>query len=92
MQKSLKSITFMLLLLFIPACLFAQEYTAKVVGVSDGDTITALKNGSEQIKIRLAEIDCPKRGQDFSNVAKKFVSDLSFGKEVRIIPSITVRI
>ncbi len=38
--------------------LFAQTFTAKVVGVHDGDTITVY-DGREQTRIRLDGIDCP---------------------------------
>src|SRR5713101_11665 len=40
------------------ACSFSPEFTAKVVGVSDGDTITVLRDRS-QVRIRLDGIDCP---------------------------------
>jgi len=52
--------------------------TGKVVGVSDGDTITILENRT-QYKIRLYGLDCPERRQDFGTRAKQFVSDLVFG-------------
>jgi len=35
-------------------------------------------------KIRLEGIDCPERGQDFSNIATRFTSSLVFGKIVSI--------
>ena len=56
----------------------------KVISVSDGDTITVLENRT-QYKIRLYGIDAPEGGQDFGNRAKKFVSDLVFGKQVRVV-------
>lgn len=58
---------------------------AKVVGVSDGDTITVLQD-LQQTVIRLHGIDCPEGGADFSNRAKQFTSALVFGKEVRVVP------
>ncbi len=65
--------------------LLAQDFTAKCVGVTDGDTITVLV-GVEQVKIRLEGIDAPERGQDFSNRAKQFTSNLVYGKHVHIVP------
>jgi endonuclease YncB( thermonuclease family) len=62
----------------------AQTFTAKVVGISDGDTITVY-DGIQQTKIRLEGIDCPEDGADFSHRAKQFTSELVFGKEVRIV-------
>ena len=61
----------------------AQTFTAKVVGVHDGDTITVY-DGREQTRIRLDGIDCPELGADFSQRAKQFTSGLVFGKQVRI--------
>ena len=37
------------------------DFTGKVVAVSDGDTITVLR-GSEQVKVRLAEIYAKRQG------------------------------
>jgi micrococcal nuclease len=53
----------------------APTFTGKVVGVSDGDTITVLQ-GRETVKIRLEGIDCPEGGQDFGRRAKRFTSEL----------------
>ena len=55
--------------------LSAQTFTAKVVGVHDGDTITVY-DGREQSRIRLDGIDCPETGADFSTRAKQLTSDL----------------
>ena len=63
--------------------LSAQTFTAKVVGVHDGDTITVY-DGREQTRIRLDGIDCPETGADFSNRAKQLTSDLVFGKQVHL--------
>jgi endonuclease YncB( thermonuclease family) len=72
--------------LFFFSYVFATDFPAKVVGVSDGDSITVLKE-KQQIKIRLAHIDCPENKQAFSSQAKKFTSDLVFGKDVKVIPT-----
>jgi endonuclease YncB( thermonuclease family) len=61
----------------------SQSFTAQVVGVHDGDTITVY-DGRDQTRIRLEGIDCPESGADFSRRAKEFTSDLVFGKDVRI--------
>jgi len=59
------------------------DFTGKVVAVADGDTITVLRD-KEQVKIRLAGIDAPEKKQAFGNVAKLRMSDMVFGKEVRV--------
>ena len=55
------------------------------MGISDGDTITVLDDTRTQHKIRLWGIDCPESGQDFGTKAKKFTSNLVFGKTVSVI-------
>jgi micrococcal nuclease len=61
----------------------APTFSGKVVSVLDGDTIEVLLNGSAQ-RIRLADIDCPEKGQPFGQKAKLFTSDLSMGKNVEV--------
>jgi len=63
-----------------------SSWTGKVVGVSDGDTITVMKDG-RGIKVRLSEIDCPESGQPFGARAKQLTSDLCFGKVVTVKPT-----
>lgn len=58
------------------------QIQGRVVGISDGDTLTVLDNRSQQHKIRLAEIDAPEKAQDFGERSKQHLSDLVFGKEV----------
>jgi micrococcal nuclease len=40
----------------------AADFTGRVVGIIDGDTIEVLHN-HHPIRIRLSGIDCPERGQ-----------------------------
>ena len=74
---------FLGILLLIPILAFAQIFSGKCVGVTDGDTIGVLKDGKE-VKIRLDGIDCPESRQDFGSKAKRFTSDLVFGKIVEV--------
>lgn len=55
----------------------------KVVGITDGDTYKLLHENS-QIIIRSAHINCPEKNQPFGQKAKKFASDLCFGKYVTL--------
>lgn len=59
----------------------AAELNGRVIGVSDGDTITVLSNNHQE-RIRLAEIDSPEMKQPFGNQAKKHCSALCFNKVV----------
>jgi endonuclease YncB( thermonuclease family) len=52
-----------------------QQYTAEVVKVYDGDTITVLKNG-KQVKIRFAGIDAPEMAQPGGPEAQKTLQAL----------------
>lgn len=62
---------------------------AKCVGVIDGDTVDILTPDMEQVRLRLASIDAPERGQPFGNTAKKFLSDLIFDQEIEYTVSDT---
>ena len=55
-----------------------------MVGVADGDTVTVLDADKVQHKIRLAGIDAPEKSQPFGNRSKQNLSDLVFGKYVRV--------
>ncbi|WP_269686008.1 thermonuclease family protein [Flavobacterium lacustre] len=56
----------------------------KVIGVKDGDTFVILFEGKEQV-VRFAHIDCPEKKQPFGKKAKYFVSDICFGKNIKLI-------
>jgi endonuclease YncB( thermonuclease family) len=71
-----------LLLLFLAAACHAAIIEGRVVGVTDGDTVTVLDGGKVQHKIRLAGIDAPEKAQPFGNRSKASLSDLVFGKAV----------
>ena len=60
------------------------DFTGKVVGVTDGDTITVLRE-REQVKVRLVEIDAPEKAQPFGSKSKQALSDLVHGQEVRVV-------
>jgi endonuclease YncB( thermonuclease family) len=60
------------------------DFSGKVVAVKDGDTLEVMKEGVA-VRVRLYGIDCPKKGQAFGQRAKKFASDLAFGKTVKVI-------
>jgi endonuclease YncB( thermonuclease family) len=73
-------------LVLLAACpAFGSDYSARVVGISDGDTITVLRD-RKQVRVRLHGIDAPKTGQDFGSRAKQAASELAFGKQVTIRP------
>jgi endonuclease YncB( thermonuclease family) len=81
----MKHVTMVGLFLWSLACaqVYASTYEGKVVGVSDGDTVTVLISG-RQTKVRLAEIDAPEKRQPFGERSKQSLSDLVYGKRVEV--------
>lgn len=72
-----------LLILFVLLSVLISSQTAgKVIKVKDGDTVVVLLSDSTQETLRLAEVDCPEKGQAFGKNAKQFTSDAVFGKTV----------
>lgn len=63
----------------------AQEFSirCKVVGISDGDTLTCLHQKRE-LKVRLLYIDAPESAQPFGHKAKQALASLVFKKEVKL--------
>jgi endonuclease YncB( thermonuclease family) len=78
-----------IIFLALPAA--AQTVTGKVVGISDGDTITLLTPERSQLKVRLDGIDAPEEGQEFSAASKRALSSLVAGKTVTLQVSGTDR-
>ena len=77
------------LLLALPFLAQAQPRTCLVVGVSDGDTLTA-RCGSpgdyEQVKVRVAAIDAPESHQPYGQRSKQELSRLCYMEQARISP------
>ncbi|WP_424139975.1 thermonuclease family protein [Roseomonas chloroacetimidivorans] len=78
-----------LILAGLPA--WAAELTGRVVGLADGDTLTLLTPERSQVRIRLGEIDTPESRQPYGSRARQALSELAFGKEVRVVVQDTDR-
>ncbi len=89
-MKNILVIVFCLLLTMFNVAT-AADLTGKIVAVHDGDTITLLTANKQQIKVRLAEIDTPELAQPYGSKAKQALSDLVFGREVRVVVQDTDR-
>jgi len=61
-----------------------KEVKGRVVGITDGDTLTLLAEGNRQVKVRLAEIDTPESKQPYGSRAKQELSSLAYDKRVRV--------
>ena len=74
--------------------LLAAEYTGRVVGIADGDTLTLLvPDGTSyrQVKVRLGEIDTPESRQPYGQRAKQMLSDLAYNQQARVVVQDTDR-
>ena len=60
-----------------------QRFTAQVVAVHDGDTIT-VRTASQTLRVRVAGVDCPELGQPWSARAKQLTSEIVFGRTVTV--------
>lgn len=80
------ALRFLLVLLCAGTVLFAaaaEEFSGKVVGVTDGDTIDVLRRGAE-VTVRLHGVDTPEKRQPYGHRAKKFTVSMVFGRQVRV--------
>jgi micrococcal nuclease len=60
-----------------------QEFTARVIAVLDGDTVL-IRRASGLVKIRLAGIDAPEKGQAFGDISSHSLADMVKDKRVNI--------
>jgi micrococcal nuclease len=60
-----------------------ERLTGKVVGVTDGDTVTLLVNQTP-LKIRLYGIDAPETKQSYGNKSKQALASMVFGKVITL--------
>lgn len=70
-----------LFLLALPAY---ADISGRVIGVSDGDTLTVLDVDQVQHKVRLAGIDAPEKKQAFGQKSKEALSDCAYGQQVEV--------
>lgn len=67
----------------VPVSATSSELSGRVIGITDGDTLTFL-HIHNPVRIRLAEIDAPEKAQPFGERSKQSLSDLCYGKEARV--------
>ena len=73
------------LLATVTGAVTAQSMTGRVVEVIDGDTVTVLLQGRNQLRARLAGIDAPEQKQAFGQRAKQHLAGLVFEKSVMVV-------
>ena len=84
MKTTLNRLLIPAVLLLLTTAAHADTLTGRVVGISDGDTLTVLDATNTQHKIRLSGVDSPERGQPFGQVCKESLSDLAYGRTVAV--------
>ncbi len=71
MKSLVRTSLFLLLPLIFTTSLHATTYAGKVIAITDGDTIKILTSDKQQIKVRLASIDTPEKGQPYGQKARE---------------------
>lgn len=82
-QHLFKTKNYLFLLIVATSPCWAQQLFGKVVGISDGDTLTVLVD-KQQMKVRLAEIDAPEKAQPFGQKSRQSLSSLCFQKRATV--------
>jgi len=78
----MKKLLLTFLILFWP--LTTHAWIAKVVSVTDGDTIKVFNADQGQVKIRLYGIDTPEKAQPYGKAAGKYLASLVAGATVEV--------
>jgi endonuclease YncB( thermonuclease family) len=71
-------------LLASPAAADEWIIEGRIVGITDGDTLTVLDPANAQHKVRVAGIDAPERSQPFGTSSKDSLSRLAFDRRVEV--------
>ena len=80
----MKLFSIILILLTITATIEAQtKLKGKAIKIIDGDTFDLLVDKTTY-RIRLADIDCPEKGQDYYKISKQALSDYLYGSTIEV--------
>ncbi len=58
--------------------------SGKVIAIIDGDTYDILLQDNKTVRVRMEGIDAPERGMPYYQKSKKYLSDLCYGKHIKI--------
>lgn len=73
---------FLFLLILVPSV--QASLTGRVVRVIDGDTVVVLTKSERTVRVRLAGIDAPEKGQPFGRRARQFLASRVAGWVVEV--------
>jgi endonuclease YncB( thermonuclease family) len=82
--RPVRALAAAVLLLIFAGTTMAETIKGMVVGITDGDTFTLLTPDKQQVKVRVAEIDAPERGQPYANRSRQQLAELIFQKDVTV--------
>lgn len=68
------------------AALATAPFSARAVGVSDGDTVVVLADDGVRHRIRIGGIDAPEKGQPFADVSRRHLAGLLREQVLRVEP------
>jgi len=70
-------------LLALTSVLCADEFAARVVSITDGDTLAVLRD-KQRVRVRLHGIDSPERAQPYGTRARQFTGELAHQQEITV--------
>lgn len=62
----------------------AAEFGGRVVGISDGDTLTVQTDDGRRVRVRLAKINAPEHDQPYGVAATRSLAALALNRTVRV--------
>ena len=78
-----RAVAWLVLWAFLAGPAAAEEFTGRVVGVTDGDTIKVL-HANQSETVRLLGVDAPERHQAYGDRARRFTAELAFDRTVTV--------
>lgn len=73
---------FLFLLILVPSV--QASLTGRVVRIIDGDTVVVLTKSERTVRVRLAGIDAPEKGQPFGQRARQYLTSRVAGRVVEV--------
>ena len=83
-SAEMKTILFAIALMVLSTAVSSATVEGQVVAITDGDTIKILTATKQQIKVRLADIDTPERGQPYGRKARQVLGDKIHRRQVDV--------
>ncbi|MGV8120828.1 MAG: thermonuclease family protein [Candidatus Xenobiia bacterium LiM19] len=82
MKKS--ALYMMIIIMFLTSSVYAQDFSGKVLAVTDSNNISILNNSGSAVTVRLYCIACPAQGQPYYKDAVQYLQNLIVGKNVDV--------